>query len=121
MLARIYPIFHNGKKIYYTDWSNLISAGESLAAIKETSDFILSMNEYELLEIINVTNSFASVESLTELKRVAKLTSKFNRKKAIVGISSAKKILLNSVNRIAGTNIRAFDTLEEAKDWLTNE
>ncbi len=121
MLTRIYPIYHNNKKIYYTNWSNIISTEEALAAIKETSDFILLQNEYDILEIIDVSNSFASIESLTELKRIAKLTSKFSKKKAIIGISSAKKILLNSVNRIAGTNIRAFDTVEEAKEWLTKE
>ena len=78
------------------------------------------MKEYNLLEIIDVTGSYASMEVLAEIKEIAKKTAPFNKKKAMLGIGGAKKILLNSVNRIAGTSIRAFDTIEEAKDWLVD-
>jgi hypothetical protein len=40
-------------------------------------------------------------------------------KEAIVGVSSgAKKVLFNTYNRLMGGIGRAFDTEEEAKEWL---
>lgn len=121
MSAYIKLISHKGKKIYYTDWTNLKTNEESIKVANETSDYIISKKEYNLLEIIDVTGSYASMQVLTEVKKIAQKTAEFNKKKAMLGIVGAKKILLNSVNRIAKTNIKAFDTIEEAKDWLVKD
>ena len=45
MEKRIYPIWHKGKKIYFTDWSNLKKVEETLKAIEETVSFIEKMSE----------------------------------------------------------------------------
>ncbi len=118
MKERIYPIYYKGKTIYYTDWTNLLDEEEALAIIEETTSFIEKNNEYNLLEIVNITNSYASPTILNALKKSAKRTKPFNLKKAIVGIKGSKKILLMAVNRFIDGSIKGFENVDEAKEWL---
>ena len=39
----------------------------------------------------------------------------------MVGLSTAQRIILNTINMFSGTNIQGFDDIEEAKDWLVKE
>ncbi len=39
-------------------------------------------------------------------------------KEAVVGISGGKKILLKIVQSFTNMNLKVFDTLDEAKEWL---
>ena len=42
-------------------------------------------------------------------------------KSAILGINKPKAILLRGVNLFSKLDVRAFDTKEEALDWLVSE
>lgn len=121
MEKRIYPIFHKGKKIYFSDWSNLKKAEEALPVMEETVSFIEKMGEYNLLEIIDATGSFSPPKVLNALKDAGKRTKKFNKRKAIVGITGSKRIILAGVNRFIDGNIKGFDTIDEAKDWIVKD
>lgn len=79
------------------------------------------MGEYNLLEIIDATGSFSPPKVLTALKESGKRTKKFNKRKAIVGITGTKRIILGAVNRFIDGNIKGFDTVEEAKDWVVKD
>jgi len=118
---RIYPIWHKGEKIYFTDWSGLINEEEALAAIEATTSFIEKNNEYNLLELIDVSNSYATPAVLLKLKKAANRSKPFSKKKAVVGITGSKKVLLMAVNRFIDGSIKGFENLEEAKDWLVND
>ena len=118
MQKRIYPIWYKEKKIYFTDWSNLNDDDDAIAAIKEASEYVVEMGEYNLLEIIDIRGSFASPAILKALKHSAKITKPFGKKKVMVGLTGSKKILLSIVNRFLDENIIALNTIEEAKEWL---
>lgn len=42
------------------------------------------------------------------------------KKSAVVGINPLKAVLLQGYNRDTGSNMRSFDTEEQAKDWLVS-
>jgi len=119
MAERVYPIIHNGKKIYFTDWTNLKKPEDALRVMTETSDFIVKMGQYDLLEIVDVKGSFATNDVLKALKDVNNKVKKYNKKKAFVGLSSAQRVLLNTINLFSKTSIVGFDDLESAKEWVT--
>ena len=121
MQKRIYPIWYKEKKIYFTDWSNLTNDDDAVAAIKETSEFVVEMGEYDLLEIIDIRGSYATPKILKALKHSAKITKPFGKKKVMVGLKGSKKILLSIVNRFVDESIIALDTIEEAKEWLVKD
>ncbi len=121
MKEKIYPVYYKGKKIYYTDWSKLIDEDEALKVIEETTRFVENNNEYDLLELIDVRGSYASPAVLNKLKSAAKRVKKFNKKKAIIGLTGSKKILLMAVNRFIDGSIKGFEDIEEAKEWLVSD
>ncbi|MDX9697558.1 MAG: hypothetical protein RBT49_17330, partial [Bacteroidales bacterium] len=88
MAERVYPIIHNGKKIYFTDWTNLKKPEDALRVMTETSDFMVKLNQFDLLEIVDVKGSFATNEVLKAVKEVNEKVKKYSKKKAFVGLSS---------------------------------
>ncbi|MEN8122133.1 MAG: STAS/SEC14 domain-containing protein [Bacteroidota bacterium] len=121
MATRIYPIWHCGKKIFFTDWSNLLEVDEALKAIEQTTSFVEKNNEYNLLELLDVRGSYSSPKVFLALKDAGKRTKPYSQKKAIVGITGSKRILLKAVNRFINGNIKGFEDIEEAKSWLSSD
>lgn len=75
----------------------------------------------DLLELVDVTGSYAEPESIILLSDSAKATTPYLKKSAIVGVAGVKKVLLNFIKKISGMNIEPKESLEEAKEWLVEE
>lgn len=120
MKEHIYPIYYKGKTIYYTDWTNLLDEQEALEIIETTTSFIEKNKEYNLLEIVDITGSYASPSILNAIKKSAQRTKEYNLKKAIVGVKGSKKVLLAAVNRFIDGSIKGFESIDEAKEWLAS-
>jgi predicted transposase YdaD len=115
---------HKGKMIYYVDYSNIKTNDEFLAVIKQTNAFrekIKAEGKNNLLMLVDLSGSFVYGEVLEEIKKAGKYTKEITAREAVVGITGGKKILLKIVQTITQMNLRVFDTLEEAKDWLVSE
>ncbi len=119
MSDRVKWLKHNGKEILFTDWKNLRDDDKFVATVKETSEYVISLQRYELLELIDVTNSHKTPNVLKTMKQMSLQTKPFNKKKAIVGLATFQRILLEAINQFAGEKIRAFEHQEEAMEWLT--
>ena len=114
-------IEHKGKFIYYVDYSNIKTNDEFMAVIKQSNAFrekVKADGKKDLLMLVDVSGSFVYGEVLTEIKKAGKLTKEITAKEAVVGISGGKKILLKIVQSFTHMNLKVFDTIEEAKDWL---
>lgn len=118
MAGKIYPIFHKGKKILFSDWTNMKSAEEAQKIMTETSDFVVKLGQTNLLELVDVKGSFATPEILKSAKEINNKVKQFSKKKAFVGLTNAQRILLNTINLFSQTSIVGFDDIEEAKEWL---
>lgn len=121
MPARIYPIYYKEKEIYYTDWSNIKIESEVYAAIEETTSFVEKLGKYNLLEIIDVTNSISPSKAMGYVIDAAKRTKPYGKRKAIVGINGSKLLILKTVNRFINGQIMGFQTLSEAKEWVVKD
>jgi hypothetical protein len=117
-------IEHKGKEIYYVDYTNIKSVEEFLEVIKGTNAFrekTRAMGKRNLLMLVDVTGSYIYNETMDALKSAGKLTKELTRKEAIVGATGAKKILLRIFQLFTSMQIRPFDTIEAAKEWLIQE
>jgi hypothetical protein len=116
-------IEYKGKHIYYVDYSNIKTNEEFMAVIKQTNGFrekVKSEGKKDLLMLVDVSGSFVYGDVLTEIKKAGKITKEMTLKEAVVGISGGKKILLKIVQSFTNMNLKVFDTIDEAKDWLVN-
>ena len=117
-------IEYKGKIIYYNDWRNLKNDEQFRPKIEEGDENtrqLINEGEKDILTLTDVTGSFAYDDTITLLKESAKLARPITIKSATVGLSMAKKILLNGLNMISRTDLKAFDTLEDAKNWLVED
>lgn len=113
---------YHGKEIYFLDCSNKRTVNELVEAVKKSREFrktaIEAAGKKDLLTLVDLSNSYVFGDGLEELKRSGKELHPITKKRAVVGLNGTQKILLNSVNLFARTDFRAFDTVEQAQEWL---
>lgn len=114
-------IEHKGIEIIYIDYQNLKKAEEFEKKVKATVErakFYRENDIKDLLVLTDLRGAFIVGEASKYLKESTKLGKPFVKKSAVIGITGAKKVILNIINRFSGYQTKAFDTAEEAKDWL---
>lgn len=109
-------INYKGKEILYVDYSGM-QKDEILKVMDEATIFALEQNK-PMLRLSNMTGVFAVKEVVEKAKESGKATNHLTIKRAAVGITGAKKVLFNAYNRFSGNDTRAFDTVDDAKEWL---
>jgi hypothetical protein len=114
---------YKGQSIYYVDYSNIKSNDEFMSVIKQSNSFrekVRSEGKKDLLMLVDISGSFVYGDVLTEIKKAGKITKELTLKEAVVGISGGKKILLRIVQSFTNMNLKVFDSIDEAKDWLVS-
>ncbi len=115
--SRMIWVNHKGTDILYEDYTNL--RGVEIAELVPAITQITIKEDYtNILLLLNLNNSFANKDALDAFGASGKISKDRLTKTAVLGITGVKKILLNVVNRIANLGAKAFNTEEEAKDWL---
>ena len=117
-------INHNGKDIYYVDYSNIKTNEEFLETIKQTNAFrekVKAEGKRNLLMLVDISGSFVYGEVLEEIKKASKLTKPLTTREAVVGVTGGKKILLRIVQTFSNMSFKVFDNVEEAKEWLVSK
>ena len=116
---RIRTILFNGVEVQVLDYSNLRHIDEMKFWIQKGLDFTHSLNKNDLLILIDVTNTHFNRAGYELIKEAATKTKLVTKQDAIVGIDSlSKRLLLNIMNLLRQTNTRAFNTQEDALEYL---
>ncbi len=109
---------YNNELIVYFDFTKL-SGVDFITMLNVSEKYITSKSN--LLIIFDVSGSTIYGEVLDEAKKFAKVIKNYRRKSALLGVLGAKKILLQSILFFSGgmqSKVKAFETKEEALDWL---
>jgi hypothetical protein len=110
---------YKGKEISYFDYRGM-NMEEIIRTIEEASAKALQENKHRL-QLSNLTGVFAVPEFMSSVKEAGKKTKHLTTKSAVVGITGAKKLLLNIYNAFTGVDMKAFDDEESAKEWLVKD
>jgi len=109
-------IYYKDVKISYLDYRGLTTK-EMIEAVEAARKKSLEDNSPRPL-LTNITGAFAVPEFMAKVKEAGKETKHLTTKSAIVGITGAKKILLNVFNMFTKSDMKVFDNEELAKEWL---
>jgi hypothetical protein len=118
-MAKTQEQFHNGKTIYYMDFSDIKSMGEINGVINEAVAYIRQQPPMSVLTLTNISNMHFNNEIKDLFQDFIKGNKPFVKAGAVVGLSSLQQILYNSLMKITGRNIKSISTIPAAKDWLT--
>lgn len=110
----------NRTKILFNDLK-AISIEEFTARMKAFEQYVLNCGKTDIRVYSDITDTRFNVQSIDALKKVASSTKKVVSMYAVIGVTGLKKILFNSIKPFATNDLAAFDTVEEAKQWLAKD
>lgn len=112
-------ITYQGKEISYFDYRGM-KMEDILRTLDQAVTKAIQENKRRL-QLTNITGIYAVPEFMEKVQEAGKKTKHLTIKSAVVGITGAKKLLLNAYNTFTGANIKAFDDEESAKEWLVKD
>jgi len=118
--SRVSWMEHKGERILYTDYSNA-KPDEVISTVDESVAVSFSQEKKSLLQIVNVSNASYDLKSWQYLRQRAKETEPYTKASAVLGVEGPKKHLLTVTKMVSKRNIKAFDNIEDAKDWLISQ
>jgi len=120
MKDRIQFIEHKGKKILHLDLADAKATGV-VQLVRDATPVIAAQPARSIRTLTDVTNMAFNVEATEALKQFTVHNKPYVLAGAVVGVTGLKKIIYNAVLKFSGRNIVAFDTLDEAKNWLSTQ
>ncbi len=108
---------YKGQQILVCDYRNL-RGKEYINAIEENLSIANSSNRSDLLILTDIRDSVVDVDVSNKLKELAGDLKQITNKMAIVGLTGLKKLMLKFLNKIASMNIKPFEDINAAKEWL---
>jgi len=116
----ISSIFYQGERIYWIDFSH---CGETKEDTIKLIDAIAEQFEknplHSVLAIIDVSHAFFHFDTLKTFSSLEKRCGQYEKKVAVIGLKGLKKAGFNkAVSFQKKGTVKAFDSEQEAKDWL---
>jgi len=115
-------IEHNGKKIFYQDFSkNFYNSAAVKAELAEVQQVVMSQPMDSTLVLSDFRDTNVGSDLLSAMNSASAATKGHVHKTAVLGVSGMKRKLADLLTAITGQPLKYFDDLEAAKNWLVNE
>jgi hypothetical protein len=114
---------YQGKRVFISDFSNCGNNAQAVAeecgAIKAT---LASEMPKSILAIVDVEGTFVNPEIIQAFRQILPTTNKYVKRRAVIGLSGFRRNFVFLVSNFVGSvNFHAFDTLDEAQEWIVME
>jgi hypothetical protein len=111
---------YNGKRLFLVRYDHLSMDGlRAEVGVVEKEAMLQSRNS--ILMLIETAGTIISPEALNLFKDVALRTKSVARKTAVLGVTGARRSMLDLIVKFSGLSLVAFDDAQQAKDWLVTE
>ncbi len=120
-MSRTSFIEYGGRQILLLDFSNVADSQAALAAIAEAREFIARQPPDSLLTLTHVTGSHFDSGVLKAIREMVEQNRPNVRAGAVVGLAGLMKVVFNTLLHLTGRNIKAFDDLDAAKEYLIHQ
>lgn len=111
-------IDHQGHPILLLDYSGIQEKEEALRAIAASRRIIGHQARDSLLTLTYVEGARYDSDVVQALKELTAHNKPYVRAAAVAGMSTVMRVIYRAVTTFSKREIRAFEDLEEAKDWL---
>lgn len=114
-------IEHNGKKIFFQDFSNHFYNAEAVKKeLEEVQDIVKAEPANTVLVLSDFRNTNISREVLPIMNAASAATKDHVKRTAVLGVTGVKRTLADMLTKLTGQPLKYFDQELDAKDWLTN-
>ncbi len=74
--------------------------------------------ETDFLLLTDLTGAYLNMEAMDAFVKLGRSIDPYVKASAVVGMTGVRKRLVQLHNRLFSSQRTAFDTMDEAKDWL---
>lgn len=115
-------IEHNGKQIFYQDFSKLFYNSAALKAeLAEVQQIVLAQPKGSVLVLTDMRDTNVGRDLLPAMNAASAATKDYVKKTAVLGVSGVKRKLADMLTALTGQPLKYFDDMTRAKEWLTEE
>jgi hypothetical protein len=119
-MERVRFIEHKERKILHLDFTRT-RPDQILQIIEQAKQVIQAQPHASLRTLTDVSDLKFNTSASDAMKEFASHNKPYVAAAAVVGVTGLKQIIYNAVLKFTGRNIVAFDTPDEAKDWLATQ
>ncbi|WKZ42787.1 MAG: hypothetical protein QY302_11865 [Anaerolineales bacterium] len=115
-------IEHQGKKIFYQDFSKLFYNSEAVKAeLAAVQEIVKAQPKDSVLVLTDMRDTNVGSDLLPVMNAASAATKAFVKKTAVLGVVGVKRKLADLLTAITGQPLKYFDDVESAKDWLAED
>ena len=114
-------IEHRGKKIVFLDIHGSRNVEESIHTGDQAKAIIFTQAPKSVLLLTDVSGTHYSQQGFDYMKQFSVDITPYVKASAMLGIDGVKRIVYRFMIKLSGRNIKLFDTVEAAKDWLAEQ
>jgi hypothetical protein len=112
-------ITHKGRKIFFADYSNFSGQYDLLKAeIDHVTAIVLGEPKNSVALLVDVRETPGTPENVDLLKTSALACKPHVPKTGVVGVTGYRRMIMRTISKLSGMPLMAFETPDEAKDWL---
>jgi len=117
-MDRVQFIEHKGKKILHLNFA-YCKADDILPIIDKAKTVISTQTQKSVYVLTDVTEAAFNAKVSDSMKEFVSHNKPFVAASAVVGVVGLKQIIFNAVMKVSGRELHAFDSLDQAKEWLS--
>jgi hypothetical protein len=115
-------IIHRDVRILFLDYAGVRDTETALHLIDETRRIVAAeVPNRSLLSLTHVLDSHFDTTVLRAMRGLAQHNAPYMKAAAVVGMNPLMKVAFSTVVHLTGRALRAFDDLDEARDFLTTQ
>jgi hypothetical protein len=115
-------IEHQGKKIFYQDFSkNFYNSAAVKAELTEVKNIVMAQPLNSVLVLSDFRDTNVGSDLLSEMNSASAATKAYVHKTAVLGVTGMKRKLADLLTALTGQPLKYFDDIESAKNWLVED
>ncbi|MFN8258464.1 MAG: hypothetical protein U0W24_22440 [Bacteroidales bacterium] len=115
---RSQTINHKGVNIYYMDFSGIKSENEVQSVIDGSIQYLRNLPPLSAICLTNITDMHFNNQIKDKFQDFVKGNKPYIKASAVLGVTGLKQILFNGIMKLTGRDVKCFDDIETAKEWL---
>ncbi len=115
-------IEHKGKKIFYQDFSrHFYQSAAVKAELAEVQKVVTAQPQDSVLVLSDFRDTNVGNDLLSAMNAASAATKTYVHKTAVLGVTGMKRKLADILTALTGQQLKYFDDMESAKNWLAEE
>lgn len=120
-MNRTKMITYKGESIFYMDFSNAKNRQEVIEIMKDSIAYIRNQPPATVTALTNMENIFFNMEIKNDFQHFIKDNKPYIKTSSLFGLSGLARILFNGLMKITGRDIRSFENMIDAQEFLINK